>query len=192
MLLVAGLIVATGGAHVRLNADWSLTSLLSGAWVVLWEELLFRGFVFQRLIDGVGALAAIAVSAGLFAVAHGGGNPGLDGTACVVATVDTALGAVLLGLAYPRTGRLALPIGIHFGWHWAQGSVLGFDVSGAEHAGWLLPELTGRPQWFAGRDFGPEASIFAVLVDATAVLLMRRWKAQSGNGLLAVPASAAA
>lgn len=45
-------------------------------------------------------------------------------------------GAILLGLAYLRTRRLALPIGIHFGWNWAKGAVLGFDVSGLDQAGW--------------------------------------------------------
>lgn len=179
MLLVTGLIVAAGGAHFRLDPGWTPSSLLSGAWIFLWvvllEELLFRGFVYQRLIDGIGARSATALGACVFAAAHWG-NPGLEGTAFLVATVDTALGAVLLGLAYLRTRRLALPIGIHFGWNWVQGSVLGFDVSGMEQTGWLLPELADRPAWMTGGAFGPEASIFAVLIDAVAVLVMWRWK----------------
>jgi hypothetical protein len=94
----------------------------------------------------------------------------------VLATIDTVLGAILLGLAYLRTGSLALPIGIHFGWNWAQGSLLGFDVSGFTQSGWLLPHLLAKPQWFNGGAFGPEASIFSVIVDVTAVMLMWRWK----------------
>lgn len=145
------------------------------AWVVLLEELLLRGFVFQPMVDGIGAWPALEAMALMFALAHWG-NPGMHGATLVWATIDTALGAIQLGLTYLRTRRLTLPIGIHFGWNWAQGSLLGFDVSGLNQAGWLLPEMRGKPQWLSGGACGPEASIFAVLVDATAVLLMWRWK----------------
>jgi membrane protease YdiL (CAAX protease family) len=179
MLAVTALIFFAGGVRFDLDPARALSSLAVGAWLFLWvavlEELLFRGFVFQRLIDGIGATAALLVMGVLFAAAHWG-NPGMDSSTIAVATVDTVLGAVLLGLAYLRTGSLALPIGIHFGWNWAQGSLLGFDVSGFDQSGWLLPHLLAKPQWMTGGAFGPEASIFAVVMDATAVLLLWRWK----------------
>lgn len=177
--LVTGLIVATGGVGFSLDPARSLGALAMGAWLFAWvvllEELLFRGFVFQRMVDGIGAWPALLAMAVLFAIAHWG-NPGMEGATLAWATIDTALGAMLLGLAYLRTRRLALPIGIHFGWNWAQGSLLGFDVSGLDQAGWLLPQMLGKPQWLTGGEFGPEASIVAVLVDTAAVVLMWRWK----------------
>lgn len=189
ILLVTGLIAATGGVRFSPDPARSLDALAMGAWVFAWvvllEELLFRGFVFQRMVDGIGRWPALVAMAALFALAHWG-NPGMDGATLVWATIDTALGAILLGLAYLRTRRLALPIGIHFGWNWAQGSLLGFDVSGLDQAGWLLPELLGRPQWLTGGAFGPEASIFAVLVDAAAVVLMWRWKGSAQVGPMVV------
>ena len=179
ILLVTGLIAATGGVRFSLDPARSLEALAIGAWVFAWvallEELLFRGFVFQRMVDGIGAWPALLAMAVLFALGHWG-NPGMDGATLLWASIDTALGAILFGLAYLRTGRLALPIGMHFGWNWAQGALLGFDVSGLDQAGWLLPELLGKPQWLTGGTFGPEASIFAVLVDSAAVMLMWRWK----------------
>ena len=179
ILLVTGLIVASGGVRFSLDPARSLGALAMGAWVFAWvallEELLFRGFVFQRLVDGIGAWPALLAMALLFALGHWG-NPGMDGATLAWASIDTALGAVLFGLAYLRTRQLALPIGMHFGWNWAQGALLGFDVSGLDQAGWLLPELLGKPQWLTGGTFGPEASIFAVLVDSAAVMLMWRWK----------------
>jgi hypothetical protein len=33
-----------------------------------------------------------------------------------------------------------------------------------------------KPQWLTGGSFGPEASIFSVLVDTSVVLLLWRWK----------------
>lgn len=196
MLAVGSLIYVAGGVRFGLDPARGLAALAAGAWVfvfvALLEELLFRGFVFQRMVAGIGAWPAQLLLAALFAVAHWG-NPGMEGPTQVWATIDTALGAILLGLAYLRTGSLALPIGIHFGWNWAQGSLLGFDVSGLDQAGWLLPEFLGKPQWLTGGDFGPEASIFAVLVDAVVMLLLWRWK---GLGPVrhtqAVPTAAAA
>ena len=192
IVLVTGLIAATGGVRFSLDPARSLGALAMGAWVFAWvvllEELLFRGFVFQRLVDGIGAWPALVAMAVLFALAHWG-NPGMEGATLAWATIDTALGAILLGLAYLRTRRLALPIGIHFGWNWAQGALLGFDVSGLDQAGWLLPEMLGKPQWLTGGTFGPEASIFAVLVDTAAVVLMWRWKGNTrARPMMSTPA----
>ena len=179
MLAVAALILLAGGVRFELDPARGFAALAHGAWIFTWvallEELLFRGFVFQRLVDGIGALPALLLAAALFSLAHWD-NPGMDGSTLVWATLDNGLGAVLLGLAYLRTGSLALPIGIHFGWNWTQGSLLGFDVSGLAQAGWLHPHQLASPQWLSGGAFGPEASVFAVVVDAAAVLLLWRWK----------------
>ena len=186
MVVVATIIAAAGGVRFHLDPAHGLTALAIGAWsfagVALFEELLFRGFVFQRLVDGAGALIAQLSMAILFAVAHWD-NPGMEGATQVWATLDTALGAILLGLAFLRTGSLALPIGIHFGWNWMQGSVLGFDVSGIGQAGWLSPELLDKPQWLSGGTFGPEASVFAVLVDVVSIVLLWRWKGVAPNAV---------
>lgn len=179
MLVVTALIMAAGGVRFSLDPARSVDALLMGSWlfvcVALLEELLFRGFLFQRLIDGIGEWPALLAMAAVFALAHWG-NPGMESATLFWASLDTALGALLLGLAYLRTRSLALPIGIHFGWNWAQGTLLGFDVSGIDHAGWLLPQLLDQPQWLTGGAFGPEASVFATLVDAVAVMIMWRWK----------------
>jgi membrane protease YdiL (CAAX protease family) len=179
MLAVTALIYGAGGVNFSLEPAHGFAALAYGAWLFAWvallEEILFRGFVFQRLVDGIGAPAALLLMGVLFAIAHWG-NPGMEGTTEFWASVDTALGGILLGLAYLRTGSLALPIGIHFGWNWIEGSWLGFDVSGLDQTGWLLPHLLDKPQWLTGGAFGPEASIFAVVVDASAVLMLWRWK----------------
>ena len=183
MLAIVGLVWMAGGVRLGLDPARGAALLVRGAWLFTWvavlEELLFRGFVFQRLVDGIGATGALLLMGALFAFAHWG-NPGMHGATLAWASLDTVVASVMLGLAYLRTGSLALPIGIHFGWNWLQGSVLGFDVSGIDQAGWLLPQLLDKPQWLTGGAFGPEASAFAVLVDATAVLLLWRWKGVRG------------
>ena len=195
MLAVTGLIFLAGGVRFGLDPARGVALLAQGAWAFAWiallEELLFRGFLFQRLVDGIGAPVALLLMAALFALAHWG-NPGMEGSTRAWATIDTALGASVLGLAYLRTGSLAAPIGIHFGWNWIQGALLGFDVSGLHEAGWLLPNLLDKPQWLTGGAFGPEASVFSVLVDATAVLLLWRWKGMASQRGAVLPISVAA
>lgn len=179
MLAIAALIYCAGGVRFEPDPARASAALAYGAWVFVWvallEELLFRGFVFQRLVDGAGVTIAQLVMAGLFAIAHWG-NPGMQGATEVWATIDTILGGLLLGFAYLRTGSLALPIGMHFAWNWVQGSFLGFDVSGLHEAGWLQPHLLDKPQWLTGGEFGPEASLFAVVVDTVTLLLLWRWR----------------
>jgi membrane protease YdiL (CAAX protease family) len=179
MLVIVGLIVATGGVHLQLDPQRNVVDLGYGLYlflcVALFEETLFRGFVFQRLIDGAGFWIAQGALAVLFAAGHWG-NPGMQGATEVVAGIDLALGAIMLGLAYRRTGSLALPVGLHLGWNWTQGHVLGFGVSGFEYTGWLQPGFTGLPQWLTGGEFGPESSIFAILVDLVMIAALWRWK----------------
>jgi membrane protease YdiL (CAAX protease family) len=179
MLALVAMIWLAGGVRFELDPARGLGVLAFGLWSFAWaalvEELLFRGFVFQRLVDGIGAPAAMLLMAAGFAAAHWG-NPGMEGATTVAAMVDMALGAILLGLAWLRTRSLALPVGIHLGWNWTQGTLLGFGVSGFAQPGWLHPQLLPLPQWLTGGAFGPEASVFSVAVDVIAIALLWRWK----------------
>jgi len=180
MLLAAGLLWAVGGVTWDLDPHRSLRVLAIGfltfILVALWEENLFRGFVFQRLIAGLGVWPAQLILALFFGIAHWG-NPGMHGAIKIWATVNIALAAVFMGLAYLRTRSLALPIGIHLGWNWTQGNVLGFGVSGTtSQPGWIHPIFHGKPEWMSGGAFGLEASIFGVVAVLLGIFLLWRWK----------------
>ena len=178
-LLAVAMIWMVDGVRLELDPARSLATLAEGAYVfafvALFEETLFRGFVFQRLAAGAGAWIALIATGLLFATGHWD-NPGMQGATLAWATVELFLGAALLGLAYLRTRSLAMPIGIHFGWNWTLGHLLGFGVSGFEQAGWFRPLLQDRPEWVAGGRFGPEASVFAVVVDVLLIVVLWKWK----------------
>jgi membrane protease YdiL (CAAX protease family) len=135
----------------------ALTFWFSGA---IMEELLFRGFIFRVIRDVSGTWIAVAVSALLFGLLHAA-NPG----ATVVSSVAIALEAgVLLAVAYAATNRLWLPIGLHAGWNYAEGTVFGTAVSGnAVKSTFLHGALSGNAL-VTGGAFGVEASIVAVAV----------------------------
>ncbi|MDX1455545.1 MAG: type II CAAX endopeptidase family protein [Gammaproteobacteria bacterium] len=179
ILVTATLVMAFAGVRFAMNPEASVTTMLYGLYffliVSLREELLFRGFIFQRAIDGLGPWGAQVLFGLFFAVAHFG-NPGMEGVTFVVATIVIALAAIFLGAAYIKTRSLALPIGIHLGWNWAQGYVLGFGVSGTEVDGILEPSFGDAPVWLSGGNFGVEASVFAIAVVIGLTVLVWKWK----------------
>ncbi|RNF83086.1 CPBP family intramembrane glutamic endopeptidase [Montanilutibacter psychrotolerans] len=179
LLTAAAMIWATGNVRFELDPQRSVAAMMYGVYVFFFaamlEEILFRGFLFQRLLDGIGAWGTQIALAALFAAAHWS-NPGMEGATRVWATIDISLAAVFLGLAYLRTRSLALPIGLHLGWNWAQGHLLGFGVSGFDHNGWLRPVFDGQTTWLSGGEFGPEASVFGVLTDLILIGLLWKWR----------------
>src|SRR6185436_2348828 len=71
MALVVALMWATGSVRLQLDPARSLGALGVGLYVfvfvALFEEALFRGFLFQRLVDGAGVWVAQVALALLFA-----------------------------------------------------------------------------------------------------------------------------
>ena len=82
---------------------------------------------------------------------------------------------VLLGAAYAATTRLWLPIGLHVGWNFTEGSLFGMSVSGGTATGGLVRGSLNGPQILTGGQFGPEASIVAVII-SLAVSLYFIWR----------------
>jgi uncharacterized protein len=93
------------------------------------EELLFRGYAFQRLVPVFGAWPAILTSSVLFGVYHVVGS-GMWGSGAFFTFAMPALGGVVLGWAAVRSKGLALPIGLHLGGNWVQASVFSFQPRG--------------------------------------------------------------
>ena len=140
------------------NAAVLSSSFLLFAGVGIAEELLFRGFVFQRLISGLGQWSAQLIVAVFFLLTHLN-NPGMAGSVKVMASMNIFLASILFGLVFIQTRSLAMPIGLHWMANWVQGGVLGFGVSGTEGLGLLIPVFGEAPAWLTGGSFGLEASM---------------------------------
>jgi membrane protease YdiL (CAAX protease family) len=131
------------------------------------EEIIFRGVVFRIFEEMFGTFVALLVSGGLFGLIHMG-NPG----ATLVSGAAIALEAgVLLAASYMLVRNLWLPIGLHFGWNFCEGGIFGSAVSGNSFKGLWTTTFTG-PDLLSGGKFGPEASVVAVAVCATAALVI--------------------
>jgi len=147
------------------------SSLLLFAGVAAAEELLFRGFIFQRIIAGLGQWPAQLIIAAYFLLTHSN-NPGMTGSVKVMASINIFLASILFGLAFLQTKSLAMPLGLHFMANFVQGGVLGFGVSGAEQSGLLIPNFGKAPVWITGGPFGLEASLPGLICVVIAVLVL--------------------
>lgn len=161
MVLPALSLVALGAVRLEWTGA-APQALASGAMlmlgVALAEELLFRGVLLQRLIDGVGVWPALVVTSLLFVLTHLG-NPGMVGATKLWAGCNIFLASILFGLAFVRTRSLAMPVGLHFMANLTQGVILGFGVSGEAEAGLLAPRFLKDAPWLTGGAFGLEASL---------------------------------
>lgn len=161
MLVPAAFLWGIGSVNWVLEPN-GINALAQGALlfaaVAATEELLFRGFIFQRLIDGIGEWPAQLAIAALFVLTHASALEG-SGDLRYLAGANIFLASVLFGLAYLRTRSLALPLGVHFAANVVQGSVLGFGVSGDDTGGLLRPIFNQAPDWLTGGAFGIEASL---------------------------------
>jgi len=180
MAITALAIFLLGGFRWTRDPSGSLLGILAGIpfflLVALKEEMLFRGYPFQRLIMNLGPWPAQILMAAFFVCYHWA-NPGMTGATRVWACLNIGLASILLGICYQKTKSLALPMGLHLGWDWAQGHLLGFGVSGTTGAhGFWTPVFSAKPQWLKGGSFGLEASLPCALVCMAAILLALFWK----------------
>jgi uncharacterized protein len=135
------------------------------------EELLFRGYRLQNMLDGLSPIWAILISSAWFGMVHLA-NPN--------ATFVSAIGILLAGifLAYPllRTGQLWLSIGLHIGWNLFEGPVFGFPVSGLSPFTLIRISVQG-PSLITGGTFGPEAGLVilpALLIGLALIFIYTR------------------
>ncbi len=149
---------------------WAVILLLASAW----EEITFRGYGMQRLIEAVGEPGGVLVFSALFAAVHMA-NPG----STTLSAVNTFLAGVLLSLAYLKTRALWLPIGLHWSWNFLMGQVFSLPISGLNFAPRLFKAEVSGPDWISGGSYGPEGSIVLTVVCILAILWMGQTKAIS-------------
>ncbi|HEY1542874.1 MAG TPA: type II CAAX endopeptidase family protein [Xanthobacteraceae bacterium] len=163
--LFAAMIGVLWIAGVYQPQGWTSIDGSIGTAFVLWvavgvhEEILFRGLVYRLCCKIFGTWGAIVMSGLLFGLVHGT-EPG----ATAIALSSVALAGLLFGAAFALTGRLWLPIGIHTGWNFAEGSLFGTAVSGNTYGNSLTTAKLIGPDILTGGRFGPEASVVTVIV----------------------------
>lgn len=157
------------------NLEWTDISFDSGNFlnglflmiaIAVGEEMVFRGYILNNLLQSLNRWLALAISAALFALMHSN-NPSVD----LVAMINLFGGGLLLGINYIFTRNLWFSILLHTAWNFLQGPVLGFPVSGVNLPSVLHLELKGH-SLLTGGAFGLEASLITGIFLILAVLIL--------------------
>lgn len=150
-----------------------LPQLAASLWLYLVvavnEELMVRGYVLQNLAEWLNMCWALVISSAVFGLLHAA-NP----HATWVSTLNLAVAGIFLASGYLVTGSLWLPMGLHFGWNFFQGTVFGFPVSGTGGFHLIRHSVTG-PSWATGGRFGPEAGLPGLAAMVLGTLVIWLW-----------------
>jgi uncharacterized protein len=161
LMLLAPLLAGTGHLVLREHSSFAWPSLLFFL-AALWfaaagEEMIFRGYAFQLLIEKLGPYATVLPVGVIFGLTHMS-NP----HSSPLAVFNTVLWGILLGYAFLRSHDLWLPLGLHFGWN-AVLPLFGVNLSG------LTIEVSRYsyrwdllPLW-SGGDYGPEGGLLTTI-----------------------------
>ncbi|HEX8072495.1 MAG TPA: CPBP family intramembrane glutamic endopeptidase [Pyrinomonadaceae bacterium] len=184
LTLAALVATAAGGFHFGVGApgltrDFAKTFVgAAGVYVLLaaGEEALFRGYPLQTLLRSWPVLLAVVPSSVLFAYAHLT-NPNLPGGYLrAVMFTNTALAGVWLAVGFWRTRSMWLPLGLHWGWNWTMGSLLGLPVSGITSLtrAPLLRATDRGPAWLTGGAYGLEGGLACTAALVAAIIFVWR------------------
>jgi membrane protease YdiL (CAAX protease family) len=148
------------------------------------EEVMSRAFLIRHLAEGISwkdkvndhtaVWIACLFTSLLFGLLHFS-NPGAN----IISSINLSLLGLLFAFSYVFSGKLAWPIGLHFGWNICQNNVFGFANSGkVSEAAITTFNLTGPDLWTGGV-FGLEASLLTtiVLICVIAIILWREYNA---------------
>ena len=144
------------------------------------EEMSFRGYPLQTAMRSWPFLIALLPVSVFFAAVHLA-NPNV---APGFTFANTLLAGALLAVAYWRTRSLWFPFGLHWGWNWMQGAVLGSPVSGITQ---ITPDPLLRfndtgPAWVGGGAYGIEGGAACTLALLLAILFVWRTRLVSATG----------
>ena len=172
LLLLAPLMAGTGHLSARQNSSFSwgtvLFYLIAALFSAAGEEMIFRGYAFQLLVEKIGPFATVLPIGVLFGLAHS-----MNPHASQLGVVNTILWGILLGFAFLRSRDLWLPIGLHYGWN------VVVPLFGAALSGLTIDVTRYSYQWdlapvWSGGTYGPEGGLLATLFIVTLFFAVAR------------------
>lgn len=166
----------TGKLHGSVASDPAnaLAVCLAAAtllFATLAQEMIFRGYPFQRLAAAVGESWASVLLSLLFAATLVYSSPT---NRFAVALLNSLLLGVLLSMAYLRTHALWLGWGLHLLYRLVIGVVFGLTIAGQANSGSLAQLYPRGPGWLTGGTFGPDAAVLTAIFMLMAMAVLFR------------------
>ncbi|HUK30785.1 MAG TPA: type II CAAX endopeptidase family protein [Candidatus Acidoferrum sp.] len=133
------------------------------------EELAFRGYAFQKLIESFGAAGALVVTSIIF-----GGLHFFNPNATIFSTINTILAGIILAIPYIRTRSMWMQVGLHWAWNLAMATLVSLPVSGINFEPHVFSAQTTGPAWLTGGTYGPEGGAVVTVVSVAAIAWLLR------------------
>lgn len=177
LILICTILLAFLGA-VKINTTNLSSATITSVFAVLigWlvqgasEEVLLRGWLLPRIGYKHNVLLAIIVSAGFFGFLHLGNS-----NVAVLPMINLILYGVFASVYVIWEGGLWGICALHSAWNWAQGNIVGFEVSGITAVGGSIIDFKTVKGYdlLTGGAFGLEGGLICtfVLVIATAIIV---------------------
>jgi membrane protease YdiL (CAAX protease family) len=184
LMLLMPILGGAGHLVPKLHSDFQWSSLVFFLFMILLaaagEEMIFRGYAFQILLERLGTYATVLPIAILFGLLHAN-NPNVTG----LAIFNTILWGVILGYAFVRSRDLWLPIGLHFGWN----AVL--PLFGVNLSGFTIDLTRYEYRWdvlplWSGGDYGPEGGLLTTIFAIGVFYLLVRTPIKAQTARIAV------
>ena len=180
LALATAIATAGGGLSFTISPRTALVKVLQTlvfsallfVLAALAEEALFRGYPLQTLTRANLAWLGVFLTSVPFAAIHLQ-NPNV---AAGFTFINTALAGVWLAVAYLRTRSLWFPLGVHWAWNWALGSLFGLPVSGINDLA-PYPLLRGTdlgPAWLTGGSYGIEGGLACTITLIVSTIFILR------------------
>ena len=148
----------------------------AAAWAVLvflgalLEDFLYRGYLLFTLTTGIGFWPAAIVTSLIM-----GGMHYFNPSGHALGPVSATMYCLVTCLVLRRTGDLWMPLGIHSAWAWAEVYFYGVPDSGYRANGHLFTASLHGNLMLTGGGFGPEASIFCLVMLAIWGVIFSVW-----------------
>lgn len=125
----------------------------------VFEEIIFRGYVYYVLLKSGGLYFAIIGSAVVFSTAHLIKHANVP----LLYVLNAFVFGIVVAVCRYYTCSLWLPIGLHFGWNVVSGPIFGLPYSGRNYdRGVVVSEVSG-PQWLTGGQYSLDAGVLGTL-----------------------------
>lgn len=144
--------------------------------VAISEELFVRGYLLtnfseifysKKISSSTSEFIGLFTTSLIFGFLHYYNN-----NATLISSINLTFIGLLFGYAFVKTGSLALPIGLHWGWNFTQAQILGLNVSGYSPMVSLIKTDLSGDIFLSGGNFGPEGGVLILISVIIGVFLI--------------------
>ena len=161
ILACTGLMFINGNVdffYTKFEVSSILSYLIFFIFVGISEEFVFRTFPLVVFAERYKIWVSIFLNGLLFGLIHIS-NPNFS----VFAMINITLCGIVFALITLQKRNIWWSVGMHFGWNFCQGTLLGFKVSGIDAPGLMVSRPVGNAT-FSGGNFGIEGSVLCTFI----------------------------